>query len=68
MKIVNFLAPLPSVLVSGYRVFRATTMAVELEAEPPGWEMPPPVEAGRLKSEARYLVVCFSMRVRAGET
>jgi len=30
--------------------------------------MPPEVGEGRLKSEARYLVVLFSMRVRAGET
>jgi hypothetical protein len=43
-------------------------MAVALEAEPPGCEMPPLVLAGRLKSEARYLVVRFSMSVRTGET
>jgi hypothetical protein len=55
-------------LVSGYRVLRATTMAVEFEAEPPGWEMPPLEEGGRSKREARYFVVRFSMRVRTGET
>jgi hypothetical protein len=39
-----------------------------LEAEPPGWEIPPDVDFGRLKSEARYFVVRFSIRVRTGET
>jgi hypothetical protein len=58
----------PETFVSGYNVLRATTMAVEFEAEPPGWEMPPLVEAGRLKRLARYLVVCFSTRVSTGET
>jgi len=53
VKIVNLWEPLPSVLVEGYSVLRATTMAVALEAEPPGWLMPPDVEAGRWKSEAR---------------
>jgi hypothetical protein len=60
--------PLPEVFVSGYSVLRATTMAVELDAEPPGCDMPPHVNEGREKREARYLVVCFSMRVNAGET
>lgn len=49
-------------------MLRATTSAVALEAEPPGCEMPPEVEAGREKREARYLVQRFSMRVRTGET
>jgi hypothetical protein len=49
-------------------VLRAITRAVELEALPPGREMPPLVLGGRPKREARYLVVCFSMRVRTGET
>lgn len=65
---MSFREPRPEVLVSGYRVFRAMTRAVELEAEPPGWEMPPDVEAGREKREARCLVQRFSMRVRTGET
>ena len=60
--------PLPSVFVSGYSVLRATTMAVEFEAEPPGWLIPPEVEGGRPKREARYFVVLFSVRVRTGET
>lgn len=49
-------------------MLRAITMAVLLLVEPPGWDMPPRVEAGRLKSEARCAVVCFSMRVSTGET
>jgi hypothetical protein len=68
VKIFRFRLPLPLDLVSGYRVLRATTMAVALEALPPGWEMPPDVEEGRLKRLARYFVVCFSMSVRTGET
>lgn len=68
MKRVKLCVPLPSVLVEGYSVLRATTIAVLLEALPPGCEMPPLVSAGSEKSEARYLVVLFSMRVRAGDT
>jgi hypothetical protein len=65
---VNLREPRPSVFVLGNRVLRATTRAVEFEALPPGWEMPPLVEGGRAKRLARYLVVCFSTRVRTGET
>lgn len=65
---MSFREPLPDVLVSGYSVLRATTRAVELEAEPPGCEIPPHVDGGRLKREARNLVERFSMSVRTGET
>ena len=68
MKIFRFKLPLPWVLVEGCRVLRATTMAVALEALPPGCEMPPDVDDGRSKRLARYFVVCFSMRVRTGAT
>lgn len=44
---------LPWVLVDGYKVLRAMARAVLLEAEPPGCEMPPDVEGGRWKREAR---------------
>jgi hypothetical protein len=64
----NFLLPLPSAFVSGKSVLRATTIAVELLALPPGCDIPPEVAAGRPKSEARYFVVFFSTRVRTGET
>ena len=48
-------------------MFLAMTIAVVLEVLPPGWDIPPEVEEGRPKRDARYFVVRFSMRVKTGE-
>jgi hypothetical protein len=68
VKIVSLREPRPEDFVAGKSVLRATTRAVAFEADPPGWEMPPLVEGGRAKREARYFVVRFSTSVRTGET
>ena len=59
---------LPWLLVSGNRVFRAMTMDVVLEDEPPWTEMPPAWAPVRPKRFARARVVCFSISVSAGDT
>ena len=58
----------PSFLVDGYSVLRAITRAVLLQAEPPGCEIPPAKGVVKPRRVARNLVVCFSIRVRTGET
>jgi hypothetical protein len=65
---VNRLPRSPSFLVDGYNVLRAITRAVLLEAEPPGCEMPPAKGEVKPRRVARNFVVCFSIRVRTGET
>jgi hypothetical protein len=60
--------PRPSVLVDGYRVLRAMTREEEFAADPPGWEIPPELGVVKPNKEARWVVICFSTRVRTGET
>lgn len=57
----------PSVLVEGWRVLRAMTMAVEFEALPPGCAMPPEKVGSKPMRLARNFVVYFSISVRTGE-
>lgn len=68
MKRTKLWDPLPLVLVSGYRVLRAMMMDVVLEALPPWVDIPPAWGPVKPKSEARALVVAFSITVRAGDT
>lgn len=60
--------PSPSLFVEGYSVLRAMTRAVEFEALPPGCDIPPANGDVNPRRVARKRVVCFSMRVRTGET
>jgi len=50
-------------------VLRARISDVKLEAEPPGWLIPPLLgESLKPIKSARARVVCFSIRVRTGLT
>jgi hypothetical protein len=68
VKRVNLRLEIPSVFVSGWRVLRAMAIEVALLALPPGWEIPPPWVPLKPKRVARAFEVCFSIKVRAGET
>jgi hypothetical protein len=65
---VSLREPFPSVFVDGKSVFRAITSEVALEADPPGWLIPPMKSPLRPKFRARWRDVNFSISVRAGET
>ena len=49
-------------------MLRAITRAEELDALPPGCEIPPAKGEVKPIRLARNRVVCFSIRVRTGET
>ena len=68
MKSTKRRAPSPEAFVSGNSVLRAMTSALLFEALPPGCDIPPAYGESKPMREARSRVVCFSIRVRTGET